>query len=186
MWDMIWYLGFPMFAVGVFGAPQPKNKYYDSDANDLYNSDNFDVVYDQRQNGTENYKVSIKMVLCCFVVLEKEILVSSGWSVTCMVTQFFIGCGSPFGTSFVRGVPGNYCWGIVWTRTGRTTKTYSTRKHKQNYWKSAGRLTKRFFQCENLHNQEADNGNLKCTNFRTKWMRTIQQKILRLHLRLRF
>lgn len=67
---MIWYLGFPMFAVGVFGAPQPKNKYYDSDANDLYNSENFDVVYDQRQNGTENYKVSIKMVLCCFVVLE--------------------------------------------------------------------------------------------------------------------
>ncbi|XP_066155981.1 uncharacterized protein [Euwallacea fornicatus] len=54
MWDTIWYLGFPMFAVSVFGSPYRK-----LDDEGVYDSDKFDVVYDQRQNGTENYKLSI-------------------------------------------------------------------------------------------------------------------------------
>ncbi|CAG9760631.1 unnamed protein product [Ceutorhynchus assimilis] len=59
MWDTIWYLGFPMLAISVFGAPY--KKHYDELARDgsYYNSDQYDVVYDQRQNGTENYKLNV-------------------------------------------------------------------------------------------------------------------------------
>ncbi|XP_050304847.1 uncharacterized protein LOC126742260 [Anthonomus grandis grandis] len=53
MWDVIWFLGFPMFAINVFGAP------YET-GDDSYNTpERFDVFYDQRQNGTENYKLSV-------------------------------------------------------------------------------------------------------------------------------
>lgn len=62
MWDVIWYLGFPMFAVNVFGAPYKKR--YELDNDRIYNSDQYDVIYDQRQNGTENYRVSTKSKLC--------------------------------------------------------------------------------------------------------------------------
>ncbi|XP_066260439.1 uncharacterized protein [Euwallacea similis] len=54
MWDAIWYLGFPMFAVSAFGSPYRK---FENEG--LYDSDKFDVVYDQRQNGTENYKLTV-------------------------------------------------------------------------------------------------------------------------------
>ncbi|KAL1491957.1 hypothetical protein ABEB36_012471 [Hypothenemus hampei] len=56
MWDMIWYLGFPMFAISVLGMPMRHNV-LDEDR-DL-NLRDFDVVYDQRQNGTENYNINV-------------------------------------------------------------------------------------------------------------------------------
>ena len=43
-----------MMIVGVFGAPYRK---YELDNDSSYNFGQFDTVYDQRQNGTENYKV---------------------------------------------------------------------------------------------------------------------------------
>ncbi|KAF7276471.1 hypothetical protein GWI33_010269 [Rhynchophorus ferrugineus] len=55
MIDLMWYMGLPMFAVGVLGSPYQRLSGNDSG----YNLDQFDTIYDQKQSGVENYKVNV-------------------------------------------------------------------------------------------------------------------------------
>ncbi|XP_030759316.1 uncharacterized protein LOC115884781 [Sitophilus oryzae] len=55
MIDLMWYLGLPMFAVGVCGVPYKR----ESENGTRYDWNQYDTVYDRKQTGTENLKVNV-------------------------------------------------------------------------------------------------------------------------------